>query len=142
VESQHCVHHGWIERRRFWAILLVVPTARDLLSQLGDNIRAIRTAAGKTQAQVAERAGISAKYLSEIERGTRDLPTSTLHAIVERGLGLKLDIAFATTGPRASLRPLPRLVDELARTIANLSDEARADVLAIARASVRLARRV
>jgi len=37
--------------------------------QLGENIKKVREKAGKTQEELAERAGIHVSYLSRIERG-------------------------------------------------------------------------
>lgn len=47
-----------------------------------------------TQRDLGRRAGIVDKYVSEIERGTRDVPVSTLYMIVERGLDSRIDFAF------------------------------------------------
>lgn len=101
---------------------------------LGEQVRAHRQASHLTQAQVAKKASISAKYLSEIERGTRDLPISTLLAVVEHGLGLRLDIEFrAKNGsrPKIQLPPLPHAVDQAARNLAALPADKRNRVLAL-----------
>jgi len=107
-------------------------TAR-LLSEL----RARRRDAALTQAEVGVKAGITGKYVSELERGTRDLPFSTLHALVERGLGLSLEVR-ATDGGRRTVVELPPKIAELARAVAELGDEQRASVLAILREALRL----
>jgi transcriptional regulator with XRE-family HTH domain len=119
-------------------------SAKDGLRALGHLIRHRRAAAGLTQDQLGKRAGIVGKYVSEIERGTRDIPFSTLHAIVEDGLALRLDVRFGTAaeggGRGAKLAaPLPRSVELLARAIMELPAERRAAVLAIVRTIVRLA---
>lgn len=44
---------------------------------LGERIRTERTRRGETQRAVAERAGISVTYLSDIERAARSVPTAT-----------------------------------------------------------------
>jgi transcriptional regulator with XRE-family HTH domain len=118
-------------------------SAKDGLRALGQLIRHRRTVGGLTQDQLGKRAGIVGKYVSEIERGTRDVPFSTLHAIVEDGLALRLDVRFGTAaeggGRGAKLAsPLPRSVDQLARAIAELPAERRTAVLAIVRTLVRL----
>jgi transcriptional regulator with XRE-family HTH domain len=121
-----------------------MPSIQDLLDQLGHLIRTRRVAAGLTQVEVGRRAGIGGKYLSEIERGTRDVPLSTLRAVVEDGLGLDLDVHVSDRGKRARAsvqEPLPRVLDELARLIAALPVDERRLVLAIIRAALRLARR-
>jgi transcriptional regulator with XRE-family HTH domain len=118
-------------------------SAKDGLRALGHLIRHRRAAAGLTQEQLGRRAGIVGKYVSEIERGTRDVPFSTLHAIVEDGLGLRLDIRFGTAaeggGRGAKLAaPLPRSVEMVARQIAAMPAERRTAVLAIMRTLLRI----
>lgn len=120
-------------------------SAKDGLRALGNMIRSKRMAANLTQAQLGKRAGIVGKYVSEIERGTRDIPFSTMHAIVEDGLDLRLDVRFGTAaegGGRGSkpAAPLPRSVELLARAIAELPAEPRAAVLATVRNLLRLVR--
>src|SRR5215831_17589127 len=39
---------------------------------LGDRLRRLRAAAGLTQEELAERAGVSARTISDVERGLRD----------------------------------------------------------------------
>lgn len=96
-----------------------------------------------TQTDLGRKAGIVGKYVSEIERGTRDIPFSTLHAIVEDGLGLHLDVLFAATTRSANKvsAPLPRPVEQVARMIAELTPDVRATVLAMVRMVLRLSRR-
>lgn len=118
-------------------------SAKDGLRALGHLIRHRRAVAGLTQEQLGRRAGIVGKYVSEIERGTRDIPFSTLHAIVEDGLGLRLDIRFGTAavggGRGAKLAaPLPRSVEMVARQIASMPAERRTAVLAIVRTLLRI----
>jgi transcriptional regulator with XRE-family HTH domain len=121
-----------------------MPPIHHLLADLGKLIRARRVAARLTQSRLAGRAGIGGKYLSEIERGTRDLPLSTLRAIVRDGLGLVLDIRFLDDGSRSRPRidePLPRAVADVARAIAALPVTERGLVLAAVRAALRLGQR-
>lgn len=113
-----------------------------LLRRLGELIRSNRVAAGLTQERVGDRAGLSGKYVSEIERGTRDVPLSTLLAVVENGLEMELDVRFSSKAPqRAKLRPaLPRPVNELARALADLPPKRRGAALAAVRAVLAIAR--
>ena len=80
--------------------------------------------------------------MSEIERGTRDVPFDTLRAIVEDGLGLILEVTFR---PPSSASPasteIPSSVADLARGIANLAPDQRVRVVAIVKILVRLAAR-
>jgi transcriptional regulator with XRE-family HTH domain len=121
-----------------------VAQSKDALRSVGALIRTKRTSAGLTQHTLASRAGLSAKYVSEIERGTRDVPFSTLHAIVESGLGLTLEVAFpikATPRSGTTRPPLPRPIDEVARQLAALPDEERNAVVRILRDLIALATR-
>ncbi len=56
---------------------------------VGEQLRAERTDRGERIADVAERAGMSPQYLSEIERGRKD-PSSEMLAAVAGALGLTL----------------------------------------------------
>lgn len=119
-------------------------SSKDALRSVGALIRNKRSSAGLTQGTLAIRAGLSAKYVSEIERGTRDVPFSTLHAIVESGLGLTLEVAFPTKPSSRSgttRPPLPRQIDEMARQLAELPDEDRLAVVRIVRDLIALASR-
>jgi transcriptional regulator with XRE-family HTH domain len=121
-----------------------VSQSKDALRSVGTLIRAKRTSAGLTQHAVAKRAGLSAKYVSEIERGTRDVPFSTLHAIVESGLGLTLEVAFPVKPtPRSGTTrpPLPKPIDDVARQLLDLPNDDRTAVLSIIRDLIALASR-
>ncbi|MET0455663.1 MAG: helix-turn-helix transcriptional regulator [Mycobacterium sp.] len=62
------------------------PLWRELVGSL---IRTERTAQERTLGQVAERAGISPQYLSEVERGLKE-PSSEMLASMCGALGLRL----------------------------------------------------
>ena len=64
---------------------------------LGHRIRTLRTASGLTQAELAERVGISASFLGHIERGTRVLSVDTLAALCAARPGCTMEdcIEFA-----------------------------------------------
>ena len=62
------------------------PLWRELVGQV---LRARRTDRGETQRTVADRAGISVQYLSEIERGRKE-PSSEMIAAVSGALGVEL----------------------------------------------------
>jgi DNA-binding XRE family transcriptional regulator len=68
---------------------------------VGRELRHQRLASGKRLVDVAEEAGISPQYLSEVERGLKD-PSSELLAAIAGALGLSVaEIAtrVATRGP-------------------------------------------
>ena len=114
-------------------------TRHDWLRNLGRQIRAARTTLGLTQEQLGKRAGIVGKYVSEIERGTRDPRLSTLLAIVE-GLGRALEVEFRKkNGSRPNLR-LPSSADTLGEVLDSLHHERRAKLLVVIEALVELAR--
>lgn len=78
---------------------------------LGRSLRAVREERGQRLVDVAERAGISPQYLSEIERGCKE-PSSEMIAAVAGALavdlgGLLIDIAGRVrrdTGPAGGRR--------------------------------------
>jgi transcriptional regulator with XRE-family HTH domain len=84
-----------------------IPPAKqkgDLLSAIGDTLRAERTEKGLTLKQVAEGAHVSVSYLAEIERGEKD-PSSRVLESIARGLDIELNellIRIAT-----ALEPAP-----------------------------------
>lgn len=57
---------------------------------LGRSLRAVRDEQGSRLVDVAEQAGISPQYLSEIERGRKE-PSSEMIAAVAGALGVGLD---------------------------------------------------
>ena len=70
------------------------PTPEPVLEPLwreaaGDELRQERHRSERTLADVAEQAGISVQYLSEVERGRKE-PSSEVLAAVAGALGLRL----------------------------------------------------
>lgn len=115
---------------------------REVLGRLGFRLRRLREDHGLTQEEVASRAGFTAKYVSECERGLRDLPLTTLRAIVEDGLGASLGDALPNVrAAPAEKAALPRAVLALCRDLSALPKSERRAVVAIARAATSLARR-
>lgn len=70
---------------------------------LGRHLRMTRQAQGGRLVDVAERAGISPQYLSEIERGRKE-PSSEMIAAVTGALGV--DLADLLVGVTSDLRRL------------------------------------
>lgn len=62
------------------------------MTTFGENLRELRVAAGLTQAQIAERIGVSNTYVSALESGRKPAPP---HALVE-SLAACLDIEGET----------------------------------------------
>lgn len=116
-------------------------SSADLLAAIGRSIRSARQAAGLTQARLGAKAGIDGKYVSEIERGTRNLPLNTLCAIVRKGLGLELDIQFKTDAARPGPAPLPKGIETVARSIMALPARQQRQVLSILETLLALSKR-
>jgi transcriptional regulator with XRE-family HTH domain len=69
-----------------------IPQAKqkgDLLSAIGETLRAERTERGLTLKQVAEGAHVSVSYLAEIERGEKD-PSSKVVENIARSLDIEV----------------------------------------------------
>jgi transcriptional regulator with XRE-family HTH domain len=56
-------------------------TEAEALKILGDRIRALRSEQGLSQVQLADRASISPRYLSEVESGKRNVSFTWLNAL-------------------------------------------------------------
>lgn len=63
---------------------------RSVQRRLGGRIHALRKDRNLTQEELAQRCGISQKYLSEIERGQKSPSWETLVALAHKGLQLRL----------------------------------------------------
>jgi XRE family transcriptional regulator, stress-response regulator len=61
----------------------------DLLSAIGETLRAVRNERGLTLRQVAEGAHVSISYLAEIERCEKDPSSRVLESVAE-GLGVEM----------------------------------------------------
>jgi len=122
----------------------MLPADKATLQRIGLRLRDLRVERAMTQDQVAGRAGFTAKYLSEIERGTRDLPLSTLRALVEQGLGVSFD-AFFTPGtmkrPRVAPTSLPRDVETISALISELPTQLRRRLASLVQAVVAATKR-
>lgn len=71
-------------------------------ARLGARLRALRRARGLTQERLAERAGLSYKFVGEIERGQGNPTLETLVALAEA-----LDVDVADLFEPAESRPQP-----------------------------------
>ena len=98
--------------------------ARTVQHRLGARMQALRTDRDLTQEAVADRVGISQKYLSELERGQKSPSWETLVAIAHKGFDIKLaSLMFGIdedVGAEAK---------HLHDVLAGRSKEARSDVL-------------
>lgn len=78
------------------------PKKTDLLSAIGETLRATRNERGLTLRQVAEGAHVSISYLAEIERGEKDPSSRVLESIAE---GLDLEVSFLLMQIATNLDP-------------------------------------
>jgi transcriptional regulator with XRE-family HTH domain len=85
----------------------------DLLSAIGETLRAERTERGLTLRQVAEGAHVSISYLAEIERGEKD-PSSKVLENVAGGLGVSLSELLIRVAFTLEPAPVVPVADSLA----------------------------
>jgi transcriptional regulator with XRE-family HTH domain len=87
---------------------------------MGANVRRLRTSAGLTQGQLAERADMADATISRIERGRLD-PSSTLVSKLAHALRVKTDDLLGT--PKDASKPRYRAsVAKLVATVEDLDD--------------------
>jgi transcriptional regulator with XRE-family HTH domain len=84
------------------------------VEQLGRQLRALRTAAGRTVASVAADAGLSVPYVANLENG-RGNPTTGALGRLAAALGTDLTIAFGAPAEDGAVATPPSLV-RLSRT--------------------------
>src|SRR5438445_12105883 len=94
----------------------------ELFGDFGERLRDLRRAAGLTQEQLAERAGVSPRSISGLERGEGGTPRRDTVALLVRALGLvgvDREAFEATVVRRSRLRPnfppdpLPQSLDRV-----------------------------
>lgn len=102
---------------------------------LGTRIRALRRREGLTQAQLAERLGISASYLNLIEHGKRPLPAALLIKLAQQ-----LEVDLAAFAPDAELELEASVREVLADPLFDEHHLVGTDVAELVRASPQGAR--
>ncbi|MBT2301404.1 helix-turn-helix transcriptional regulator [Variovorax paradoxus] len=80
----------------------VAPAKSEPLSRLGEQIKALRIAAGKTGGELAAQCGVSSSLLSRVERGLVSPSVETLSRIAE-GLDVSLSRFFSDQRSRSDL---------------------------------------
>jgi transcriptional regulator with XRE-family HTH domain len=73
--------------------------SEDVRRMVGRNVRRLRTAAGLSQAELANRMGVDRAYVSGLELGERNPTVITLWHVAE-ALGTKLDALFKSARTR------------------------------------------
>ncbi|MFO0604543.1 MAG: helix-turn-helix transcriptional regulator [Polyangiales bacterium] len=105
------------------------PGAR--FARFGERLRALRTAASLTQAELAERADLDVSYVSQLERGLRDPSLSSIEAVAG-ALGLSVaqffDDAAAAAGAARDAQ-----ARAIAQELSSLDEESRRDFVEILR---------
>lgn len=76
---------------------------------IGRNVAKYRDLAGLTQAQLAERVGISTAFISRVERGQKMMKVLTLYAMA-RALKVSCDALLSEEGPTAQVENIKRLL--------------------------------
>ena len=84
----------------------------DVLKALGSRIRNLRGAQGLSQAQLADSAGMSARYLGEVEAGKRNVSFGRLNALAQR-LSVPLPELLDFEEPEARAAVLKQLYTHL-----------------------------
>ena len=105
----------------------------DVLTSLGARIRELRTARAWTQEMLAERAGITWRYVSAIERGTKGATIETLVGIAE-AMDLGLSELFLGVD-----RPVPKDLTRISAAVAGQAADKQRAILKIVEDSLRLA---
>ncbi|MDI2030345.1 helix-turn-helix transcriptional regulator [Saccharopolyspora sp. TS4A08] len=76
--------------------------------ELGRSLRAAREERGDRLVDIAERAGVSPQYLSEVERGRKE-PSSEMIAAITGALGIELpDLLITIAGDVRRAAPIGR----------------------------------
>lgn len=86
--------------------------------RIGRRIRSLRTNHGLPQAKVSELSGISAKYLSEVERGEANISIELISRIAAA-----LDVPLSTILEAEHERPSAELIAEIVRLAPRLKDK-------------------
>jgi transcriptional regulator with XRE-family HTH domain len=78
------------------------PILDDLRSVFGENLRAARIKAGLTQAQLAERTGLTQQYVSWVEAGHPNITLGTMTALARV---VSQDVSAMLRKVRGRIRP-------------------------------------
>jgi transcriptional regulator with XRE-family HTH domain len=84
----------------------------EVLKALGSRIRNLRAAQGLSQVQLADSAGMSARYLGEVEAGKRNVSFGRLNALAQR-LAISLPELLNFEEPEAKATVLNQLYSHL-----------------------------
>lgn len=93
----------------------------DICEVVGKRLRELRTLKGLSQEEMAELAGVNAKYYSEVERGKRNMTIRVMEKIVTN-LGITLEELFRFP-TNLKLSPLGEEVVALVISVLKSRDE-------------------
>lgn len=79
---------------------------------IGKNVAKYRNEAGMTQAQLAERIGVSTAFISRVERGQKMMKVHTLYAVVQT-LNVSFDALFRHDAALSHVENIISLLAEL-----------------------------
>jgi transcriptional regulator with XRE-family HTH domain len=115
--SSYCMHVYWVHQSvAGWPYCLSeVSLVTDLRGRLGARVKQLRQARRLTQEQLAERAGLSYKFVGEVERGKGN-PTLTTLGSLSEALGVALSdlLGVEAEKPMLSARQASLVRDALA----------------------------
>jgi transcriptional regulator with XRE-family HTH domain len=89
----------------------------DLKAQVAANIRTVREQAGLSREQLADRAGVTARYIYTVEKGDRNLSLDTVQALAQ---GLRCHVSDLISAPD---KPADARREALKLAIAVLNDQ-------------------
>jgi len=89
--------------------------SEDIAVVLGKRLRNLRKEKMLTQEEIAEKAGMNAKYYAQVERGQRNVTVGSLQRIAD-GLGVRLEDLFRFPHNR----PLTDVDEELVSLVTGL----------------------
>lgn len=83
---------------------------------VGKNITKYRDSEGLTQAQLAERVGVSTAFISRVERGQKMMKVQTLYATAQ-ALNVSCDALLSQDASTAQMENIKRLLDDQPREL-------------------------
>jgi len=111
------------------------PETLKAVQRFGAHVRRLRERRSITQDDLAERCGLSQKYISQLERGAKTPSFETILVLAHSGFGLRVgrmfdgldpDVAEESTGLDAILAGVPApLAKAIARSVALLATAGR-----------------
>jgi len=93
----------------------IMSKSEDIAVVLGKRLRNLRKEKMLTQEEIAEKAGMNAKYYAQVERGQRNVTVGSLQRIAD-GLGVRLEDLFRFPHNR----PLTDVDEELVSLVTGL----------------------